>query len=728
MNAAIIIQVALPIPKRQVFDYLYEGGMPACGCRVRVSFANRSLIGVVVGQVSESPHFDKLKHIDEVLDTEPVFNPVMLSLCWWLSRYYQHPLGDVMHTALPVALRKGESSEPKAIKYICLSSPLPEDAHQRIGAAKKQRQLFTQLQESDLLHSSAKQRFSQAIINGLVEKQLAQIVEKQPAGDEQWQQNIQLADKPQPNIQQSLAITGIVEQSSSYSTFLLEGVTGSGKTEVYLQAIEPILRQGKQVLILVPEIGLTPQTVQRFRHRFGLPLGVLHSNLTDNERLAVWQQSMQGQLAIIIGTRSAVFTPMKRPGMLIVDEEHDGSYKQQDGLRYNARDLAVVRAKSEDIPLVLGTATPSLESLNNALSKKYQHFELHDRAGNATHTRQNVMDIKNQPLQMGLAKGMLDRIRHHLQQGSQVMLFINRRGFAPALLCHDCGYVEECHRCNTPFTLHKSLNKLQCHHCGSAKGIPRQCHDCGSSDIEPYGIGTEQLENGLVDLFPDYKSLRIDSDSARGKTRLQDLLDKVNSNQYQLLIGTQILSKGHHFPNVTLVVIMDADGALFSADYRAAEHLAQLITQLSGRAGRAEKPGEMWLQTHNPGHPLLQDLVNNGYAHFARHALLERQQASLPPFTYQVLFRAESTDPRQAQRFLSCVSGLLANAPHIQVLGPLPALMEKRQGRFRFQLLCQSVNRASLQSGVATCMLDIEGLPEARKVRWSIDVDPQEFM
>lgn len=308
------------------------------------------------------------------------------------------------------------------------------------------------------------------------------------------------------------------------------------------------------------------------------------------------------------------------------------------------------------------------------------------------------------------------------------MLFINRRGYAPALVCHSCGFVEECRSCNKPYTLHKQLNKLQCHHCGAARGIPQHCNECGSTDIEPYGLGTEQLENGLAKLFPGYKSLRIDSDTARGKNRLQDLLDKVNRNEFQLLVGTQILSKGHHFPNVTLVVILDADGALFSADFRAAEHLAQLITQLSGRAGRAEKPGEMWLQTHNPGHPLLQDLINNGYAHFARYALLERQQASLPPHQFQALFRAESNKAREAHEFLSEVSRMFPAQPAVGVIGPIPAIMEKRQGRFRLQLLIQSSNRAKLQQLLSAQLPAIENLPIARRVRWSLDVDPQDFM
>lgn len=723
-----IVQVALPIPKRQVFDYLYSGDCPLPGARVRVPFGNRSMIGIAIDSVeSSSMQASKLKPITDVLDKDPVIDDFLFKICKWLSQYYHHPLGEVLQTALPVALRKGESSKPKPISFLRLTKTGSAFEPAELSKAKKQKLLLETL-ITETAESAIKQQFAGSVIKGLLDKGLIEVIERPVETNIEWKNQIIVGEKPRPNIEQSLAITGISQQSSGYHCFLLEGVTGSGKTEVYLQCIEDIIAQGKQILILVPEIGLTPQTVHRFKVRFGLDVGVLHSNLTDNERLAVWQQSRSGQLAIVIGTRSAIYTPMANLGMLIVDEEHDGSYKQQDGLRYNARDLAVMRAKEQSVPLILGSATPSLESLNNALSGRYQLFNLGDRAGNATHTKQNILDIKNQPLEYGLAKGMIERIGQHLEQGNQVMLFINRRGYAPALVCHQCGFVEECHRCNKPYTLHKQLNKIQCHHCGSAKAIPNRCGECSSTEISPIGLGTEQLEQGLNKLFPAYDSVRVDSDSARGKTRLQELLDKVNSNKYQLLIGTQILSKGHHFPNVTLVVILDADGALFSADFRAAEHLAQLITQLSGRAGRAEKPGEMWLQTHSPGHPLLQDLINNGYGHFARFALLERQQAGLPPHTFIALFRAEAPSPRTPHEFLTDVSRLFDGQQNVSIVGPIPALMEKRQGRFRMQLLLHCPNRATLQKVLAERMPLIEGFPLTRKVRWSIDVDPQDFL
>lgn len=722
------IQVALPIPKRQVFDYLTDNVQPKAGCRVLVPFGPRSLVGVVVSQKSASYAISKLKPVSRYLDDTPVLCDRQIALCEWMSRYYQHPLGDVFHTVLPALLRKGKDASVQPITYLEVTDKGVDSDATSLGRAVKQQQLLTLLQNGAVPLSSVRELFTESVIKGLIEKDLVKRSECVPKPDLAWHQSFQVAGKPEANVEQALAVSAITRDTTHFQTHLLEGVTGSGKTEVYLQCIEPVIKAGRQVLILVPEIGLTPQTVERFKRRFSVPVGVLHSGLTDNERLLVWKQSRRGEAAIIIGTRSAVFTPLKKPGMIIVDEEHDGSYKQQDGLRYHARDVAAVRAQMEQVPLILGTATPSLETLNNALNGKYLHHLLRERAGNASHTVQRVLDIRNQPLNTGLAPAMIDKVRQHLSAGNQVMLFINRRGYSPALLCHSCGHVENCHRCDKPFTLHRSIDQLQCHHCGATRRVPSHCQQCGSDDIEPFGVGTEQLEEGLTRLFPDTPSVRIDSDSARGKARLQQLLDDVHNRKHQLLIGTQILSKGHHFPHVTLVVVMDVDGALFSADYRAAENLAQLITQLAGRAGRAEKSGEMWLQTYNPGHPLLQDLVNNGYGHFARFALQERKLASLPPHTYQALLRAEATNPRHPEAFLRDARQIFAGFTSLFALGPIPALMEKKQGRHRMQLLIQSSHRSGLQQALAQVIDQIEALPSARSVRWSLDVDPQDFM
>ncbi|MEP4890196.1 MAG: primosomal protein N' [Aliiglaciecola sp.] len=722
-----IYQVALPLPKRQLFDYLYEHTGLQPGCRVRVPFGPRELIGIIITTTEDSPFLNKLKPITQVIDQQPVIDKTLLSLCNWLAGYYHHPIGEVMHTVLPVALRKGESDKPKPIQVLSLIEGNQTVIPEQLNRAKKQRELYIELLERAIPVSSLKQTYTDTVIKGLVEKRIAKIESVDEQNEATEFTLPEAIEKPQPNVEQALAITAITQSLAKYRCFLLEGITGSGKTEVYLQSIEEVLKNHQQVLILVPEIGLTPQTVKRFEKRFEIEVGILHSNLTDNERLAVWQKSRSGKLGIIIGTRSSIFTPMARPGMIIVDEEHDASYKQQDGLKYSARDLAVIRAKEHKIPLILGSATPSLESLNNALTGRYQLLQLHQRAGNAQQAKQSVLDITNQPLTAGLAAGMLTRVEQHLKAGNQVMLFVNRRGFAPALLCHQCGHVEECRRCNKPYTVHKSLHKMQCHHCGAAKPLPKQCRECGHHELITQGVGTEQLTMYLEQEFPQYSAVRIDSDSVRGKAKLDNLLTEINGGAHQILIGTQILSKGHHFPNVTLVVILDADGALFSADFRASEHLAQLITQLSGRAGRAEKPGEMWLQTHQPGHPLLQDLIHNGYGHFARFALSERKLANLPPFSFHALFRTESLKAQDGFEFLSHVSQMLQH-PQVHLVGPIPAIMEKRQGKYRMQLLVQSQSRGLINKVIGHFAAEIEALPMARKIRWSIDIDPQDFM
>ncbi|WP_088329453.1 primosomal protein N' [Lacimicrobium sp. SS2-24] len=722
----MIVEVALPVPMRGAFDYLSAGTEPSPGCRVRVPFGTRHLVGVVVAikDTSAQPE-DKLRPVQEVLDQQPVIGDTMQTWLQWASRYYQHPLGEVMSTALPARLRKGESAITTELYYelTSIGRDLEDDALKR---APKQHALITRLRSARCRDKALKQDFSAAVIKAAREKNWIDATPAPYQADTSWPEHLQLKGELPPNLEQSLAITAVHNQLDRFACFLLEGVTGSGKTEVYLQAILPLLQQGKQVLILVPEIGLTPQTVARFEQRFAAPVAVLHSGLTDKERLDVWQQARQGEVGIVIGTRSAIFTPLASPGMIIVDEEHDGSYKQQDGWRYHARDLAVVRARLENVPLILGSATPSLETLNNALSGKYQHLSLRQRAGGAKAVQHQVLDIKGQTLDYGLAKGLQQRIRLHLQLGHQVMLFINRRGFAPALICHQCGHVEECHRCERSYTLHRQLNKLQCHHCGDAKKVPVRCAACGHHQLQPVGVGTEQLEQGIQGLFPEYDAMRIDSDSARGKQKLHDMLDEINQGNRQILIGTQILAKGHHFPNVSMVVILDVDSALFSADYRAAEHLAQLITQVAGRAGRAQVQGELWLQTHNPGHPLLQDLLNNGYQHFARLALKERQFASLPPYSSQALFRAEAVDSGLAYGFLEQVKDCL-RPTDISLIGPLPALMEKRQGRYRMQLLLQSEQRTGIQKWLSNMMSRIEKLPLANKVRWSLDMDPMDF-
>ena len=725
------IEVAVPVPLRQNFTYSHDTPLEV-GIRVKVPFGPRSLVGIVVGKLDDVDDASKVKPIGGVIDTQPVLSPTLMHLAQWLWQYYHHAPGEVIHAMLPVLLRKGQSAQATPNLFATVTSSGREIVQTTLKNAPKQKACLDALIEHTMLAADVRKQFSHTVVKALEDKGLIALEETTPQFVEKaWLKTFNVADKPLPDKEQAVAIAALIQQQGRFAVSLLEGVTGSGKTEVYLQAIEPILEAGKQVLLLVPEIGLTPQTVSRFKRRFNIDVGILHSQLSDTARLRVWQQANAGELGIIIGTRSAIFTPAKNLGMIIVDEEHDESFKQQDGLRYHARDLAAIRARHEHIPLLLGSATPSLESLNNALSGRYHHLQLTKRAGGASSTHQHLLDVRDQPLDYGLSSPLLNIMRQHLNLGNQVLVFVNRRGYAPAMLCHHCGDTVQCRRCDRPYTVHKGMCRLQCHHCGASRAIPKQCETCHSEELVTAGTGTEQVEQGLSRLFPAISQIRIDSDSVRGKDKLNDILDAVNRREHQLLIGTQILSKGHHFPHVTLVAVLDCDGALFSADFRASEKLAQLVTQLAGRAGRASKPGEMFLQTHNPHHPLLQDLINNGYGHFARFALTERKAAGLPPFVSQFVIRAEAQDGQLAYDFLAQCRDIIQNQTQtdvpLQIAGPFPCLIEKRQGRLRFMLVCSHEKRAPLHTRLRHALPYINTLLHASKVRWSVDIDPTDF-
>jgi len=477
----------------------------------------------------------------------------------------------------------------------------------------------------------------------------------------------------------------------------------------------------------VPEIGLTPQTLARFEKRFAVPMLTWHSNMTDHERLRCWQRSQSGDAAIVIGTRSALFLPFRNLGLLIIDEEHDQSLKQQDGFRYHARDLAVKRASLEQCPILLGSATPSLESLHNVQQQKFIHLQLPERATSQQVPQIELIDLKQQVLKNGLADGTLGQIRQTLKRGQQVMLFLNRRGFAPALICHECGWLTECLHCSAFTTYHKQSRQLICHHCTATRPVPHQCGNCGSTQLAPVGQGTEQLEEQLGRLIPDFPITRLDRDSTRRKGSLEAHLETIHSGTPQLIIGTQMLAKGHHFPAVSLVVVVDVDGALYSSDFRASEQLAQLLTQVSGRAGRGDVAGKVLLQTHYPGHPLLQDVIQNGYHSFARSALLERQQTRLPPYQHMAMFRAEALDSAVCEQWLALLqqhTAQLAQQAPLQWLGPIKAPLEKKAGKFRWQLQLFSSDRKALHQLLTLLIQQIQNLALSRKVKWQLDVDP----
>ncbi|OXX37868.1 primosomal protein N' [Vibrio sp. V09_P4A23P171] len=728
-----IARVALPVPLDKQFDYQIPSHLfPIVGGRVSVPFGRQTLVGIVTAIVSESEFsVDQLKPLKAVLDSQPVWPEKLYQLLLWCSQFYQYPLGDTLFNALPGALRKGKAADFSTLVEWQLTPSGRDQLMQGFGRAVKQAKVMVMLESGAVPHQLfIDEEVGSSVLKTLQEKGWIESLEKRPTLTA-WPQNVEAdVEKPKLNQEQAIAIASI-NSHHHFACYLLEGVTGSGKTEVYLNLIKPVLEKGRQALVLVPEIGLTPQTINRFRKRFNVPVAVVHSGLNETERLNAWLAARDNIAGIIIGTRSALLTPFADLGIIIVDEEHDASYKQQDSLRYHARDVAVMRANLEQIPIVLGSATPALETLHNALSGKYHHLSLTQRAGVAVPTKNKVLDVKGLFLESGLSAPLIAEMRKHLSAGNQVMLFLNRRGFSPALMCHECGWIAECKRCDAYYTFHQYSSDMRCHHCGSQRPVVHQCQGCGSTQLVTVGVGTEQLEAQLAQLFPEYKTVRIDRDSTRRKGSLESALSSIRQGEYQILIGTQMLAKGHHFPDVTLVALLDVDGSLYSSDFRAAERLAQLFTQVAGRAGRASKPGEVILQTHHPEHSLLQALLQKDYRHFAETALEERKIAMLPPYTYLTLFKAESNQASMVEEFLRQIRHTLEAHPLFDdsclVLGPTPAPLAKRAGKYRWQLLLQTQHRSKMQKLLMSAKPAIGLLPLAKKIRWSLDIEPQDL-
>jgi len=708
------------VPLPQAFDYLLPAGPTPdqrVGCRIQVPFGSRELIGLVVA-VGESEAHPALRAATAWQDDSPLLHGEIWQSLQWLARYTHAPLGEVLATALPGPLRRGEPL-PTTHAWGWQLTALGLASLATLRAGSRPRQLAERLRDGAV---------DEAVLPVLMEdwRSPARSLAKRAFAERIALSTALPVAQPLPgptlNAEQASAVHAIA-QADGFTPFLLDGVTGSGKTEVYLQAIAQCLAQGRQALVLVPEIGLTPQTLARFRSRLGIAVHALHSGLSDNERARTWAAALRGEARVIVGTRSAIFTPLPDAGLLIVDEEHDGSYKQQDGIRYNARDFALVRGKALGVPVVLGSATPSLESLHNAHAGRFTHLRLKQRAGDARPPRVRILDVRKRPLRDGLSPEVLEGIGQHIAAGQQVLVFKNRRGYAPVLLCHDCGWTAPCQRCDAPMTVHGSGRRLQCHHCGARRPAPLACPDCGSLALQPQGIGTERLEEHLVQAFPDVPVLRID----RGTTSRRDALEQQLAQLGQapgILVGTQILAKGHDLPKLTLVVVVGIDEGLFSADFRAGEKLAQQLIQVAGRAGRARDPGEVWLQTHHPGHPLLETLVNGGYHPFAAAELNERQAAGFPPFAHLALLRAEAQQVEHANAFLLAARQLVGDQVHVEAYGPMPAPMPRRAGYQRTQLLLSAAQRPALHALLDQVAPRLYALPEARKVRWSLDVDP----
>ncbi|GAA0725045.1 primosomal protein N' [Dokdonella soli] len=718
-----ILRLALPVPLNTLFDYRApEAVVAAPGCRVLVPFGRRQVVGVVVERATDSELDDnKLKPIERVLDAAPLLTPELLATLRWAARYYQHPLGEVVQAALPVALRSARGLPESGVPALRLTAA----GHAARGDPQRRR--GTRLDA--LLDALAIGPLSGADLETRVAGFASAVRTALARG---WIERVRVASATRPhaanagpplNEEQRQAADAVIAASEGFAPFLLDGVTGSGKTEVYLEIIRDCLARGRQALVLVPEIALTPQALRRFRERLGVDIAALHSGLGESERARAWLAAARGEAPVILGTRSALFVPLPNPGVIVIDEEHDTSYKQQEGFRYHARDLAVMRAKALGIPVLLGSATPSLESLANVGAGRYRSLPLRHRAGLATPPALHVVDLRRQRLQHGLAASTLDAIAACLAKGEQVLVFKNRRGYAPVLLCHDCGWSAQCPECERALTLHRHAGRLRCHHCGFEQAIPRACPSCGGLALHPLGEGTERLEEALSARFPDVPIVRVDRDTTRGRRMRDALFDSLPDAGARILIGTQMLAKGHDLPHLTLVVVVGVDEGLYSIDFRASERLGQLVVQVAGRASRAERPGAVILQTHDPAHPLLGVLLNGGYRALAAQLLEDRHNAGLPPFAHFALLRAEVKQRDVLDAFLA-VAATAANDPAIITHGPLAAPMPRRAGVFRGQVLIEAADRAALQGFLPTWLDAVRALPGERKLRWSVDVDP----
>ncbi len=726
-----ILKVALDVPLDRLFDYLDGGFRVQVGQRVVVPFGRRNVVGVVI-EKSDSSEFalEKLKTIIQVFDDEQPIDSSTFSLLKFCADYYQYPFGQALLASLPTRLRQTEPAVSRK-QYLYSLTPEGMGADPDLIPARQsvQRKVFAALQQSTMSESALKAisaSWRQAIealrVNGWVH------AEQVLAG---FKSAIEATPPPPLNDEQQLAVSAVAEAANTFKPFLLHGITGSGKTEVYMQILQQALADNDgQALVLVPEINLTPQLEARFRNRLPhLPLVSLHSNLGESERLQNWRLAQSGQARIIIGTRLAVFTPIPNLKIVMVDEEHDGSYKQQDSMRYHARDVAMVRAQRSKVPIVMGSATPALETWHNAQSGKYTLLSLHSRAV-AQSALPNIrcIDTTKQESTNGLTQVLVHAMRERLAKGEQSLLFINRRGYSPVLLCSACHWIAPCMRCSSRLVVHLKQGRLRCHHCGHEQKIVRQCPSCGNADLHPTGHGTQRLEETLKALFPEARIQRVDRDSTSRKEALNDILTAVHDNEIDILIGTQMLAKGHDFPNLTLVGVIDTDSALFSPDFRAAERLFAQLMQVSGRAGRAEKPGEVLIQTAFPSHHLFNALRTQDYPAYAQTLLQEREMAQFPPYCYLALIKAESTQYREVEQFLNFAFELARQlSDQVLTYDPMRAQMEKLKGMERGHILMQATQRGALQKLLAALTPQLRASKLAAKVRWNIDVDPMEF-
>jgi primosomal protein N' (replication factor Y) len=719
------VRIALNRPLRRLFDYTVPEGLSLeRGQRVRVPFGRQSLTGMVVDLNITPPPGIALKPVQGALEGYPLLRPETFKLMRWAARYYQHPLGECLFAALPTALRRGRPAQLHTETFWhsfpnTAAEPLPKQA-------KKQRELLDWLQQTAEPVSQQTilaAGFSRAQLRALQARELASSQETTP--DIHYMGQGETDALPPLSPEQAETYAALPDPGSGFSCTLLYGITGSGKTEIYLHYLKDHLSPEQQALVLVPEINLTPQTVKRFRRYFGNRIAVWHSALTDSERLQTWLQIFHGRASIIIGTRSAVTLPFAALGTIIVDEEHDTSFKQGEGFRYSARDLAVYRAHINHCPIILGSATPSIESYHNVQTSKYRFARLDKRANNARLPTVQLLDIRSRPLQGGIAAPTLQTIGERIKRHEQVLVFVNRRGYAPVMMCHDCGHMPECPRCDVRLTYHRRDRALRCHHCDYQTAATSDCPNCRSDAFKPIGQGTERAEDILQTHFPETPILRVDRDSTRKKGSIQSILDTVNTGKPCILVGTQMLAKGHDFPNVSLVVVVNADGGLFSTDFRAPEQLVQTLVQVSGRAGRGSLPGNVIIQTCHSDHPLLRTLVDGDYLAMAELLRQERATAQLPPFRPMAILRADAPQMAESIHFLDNAKALLPSNT-LDIWGPLPAVLARRADRHRAQLVLLAGSKTRLNQILGMLCEQLESTNHKSSLKWQVDVDPLE--
>lgn len=771
-NMPIYVNVAIPVPLYTTFSYQLAAGQLAqvvddngletvtilslsrhlVGCRVHVPFGKNTKVAIILS-LSDSVDFDasKVKKVTAVIDDKPLIPAPLLSIADWASNYYHHPMGEVCKAVFPHYL---ETSKKQVTAFYLNPSVLNAASVDSLSRAPVQKAIYQFCVEQD--KKAANQETSATItsetlnahfptwrpaVKALIEKSL--IYSEEVDADKAFigaDVLVETAPFQHKTLELSAAQKTIYDDikskcsnfiSNEFATFLLHGITGSGKTRIYMQLILDCLQQKKQCLILVPEISLTPQLINRLENAIDANIEYLHSAKSANARKASWHNIRTGKSQVLVGTRSAVFAPFQNLGLIVIDEEHDTSYKQQDGFRFHARDIAIVRAQKEHVPIVLGSATPSLESMRNA-EDKYHYYLLAERAGNAVPPKIHLIDTKSSPQVEGLTPHLIEAIKNRLAKNEQSLVFLNRRGYAPVIMCKDCQWMAECSRCNAKFTLHqKKNNVLICHHCLSQKPQPSNCPECNSEALITVGEGTQKLEEHLQALFPDARVARLDRDKTIKKGQLEETLDAINNQEVDIIVGTQMLSKGHDFPNVTLVGVVNPDGPLFSTDYRATENIMQLMMQVSGRSGRGEKQGIVIIQTALPESPYYQFVRNHDYNGFAQLILQERKDSNLPPYSYMAIIRAEaSNDPLKAINFLQGLhqyaNRLIRehNIKDIDIYPPLPASMEKRQGRYRAQWVIISKQRNTRAYIMDNVIRHITQMRPAPAVRWSVDIDP----